>query len=90
MLTATSSFFIQVAATLRGVIVKITGIEPEIDSTLDEVGLASVGLPVVVGLLNKSLASKRIPVSITTLDLVEAKTMADIATVIEKNLERSN
>ena len=41
---------LDVAATMcTPLIEKMTGIEPEMDSTLDEVGLASVGIPVIVG-----------------------------------------
>ena len=56
----------------------MTGIEPEMDSTLDEVGLASVGIPIIVGMLNSAFSTKNNPISVTAADLVEAKTIEDI------------
>jgi hypothetical protein len=38
----------------------MTGIEPEMDSTLDEIGLASVGIPVIVGMINSACSTKKI------------------------------
>lgn len=74
---------IDIAETLCGLIEKMTGIEPEMDSTLDEVGLASVGIPVIVGMLNSAFSTKKNPLSISSADLVEAKTIADIIEVVE-------
>lgn len=73
-----------VTKTLYELIENMTGIEPEVDSTLDEVGLASVGIPVIVGMLNTAFSNKSSPISITTLDLAQTRTMADIVAVIEK------
>ena len=61
----------------------MTGIEPMMDSTLDECGLASIGLPVLVGLLNKNFSTKKRKLNITASDLVEAKTIGDMADVID-------
>jgi acyl-CoA synthetase (AMP-forming)/AMP-acid ligase II len=74
---------INVAETLCELIEKMTGIEPEMDSTLDEVGLASVGIPVIVSMLNSAFSSKSYPITITSSDLVEAKTIEDIVGVVE-------
>ncbi len=59
----------------------MTGIEPEEDSTLDEVGLASVGIPVLVARINSSLSNKNLStrsLSITSVDLMRCKTIKDI------------
>jgi len=62
---------------------KMTGIEPDLDSTLDEVGLASVGLPVIVGMLNSTFGTKKTPMSITAAELVETETIEDMVAVVE-------
>ena len=64
------------------IIEKMTGIEPNHDSTLEECGLASVGIPVLVGLLNKTFSKKGKVLGITTIDLVAAKTIEDMAEVV--------
>jgi hypothetical protein len=56
----------------------MTGIEPEMDSTLDEIGLASVGIPVIVGMINSACSTKKNPLSITSADLVGCKTIGDM------------
>jgi len=79
---------VDVGKTLCNLIEKMTGIEPEMDSTLDEVGLASVGIPVIVGMLNSAFSTKKNPLSIGSSDLVEAKTIEDIAVVVEGHRAR--
>ena len=66
----------------------MTGLEPECDSTPEEVGLASVGLPVMAGMLNSAFSNGSSPISITARELVHAKTMDDIVDVIENVLAR--
>ena len=48
----------------------------------DEVGLASVGIPVIVGMLNSAFSTKKNPLSIGSSDLVEAKTIEDIGKLL--------
>ena len=79
---------IDVTQTLSKVIEKMTGIEPDIDSTLEEVGLASVGIPVIVGMLNSTFSTKKNPLSITNADLVEAKTIEDMVSFVETAIAR--
>jgi len=74
---------IDISVVLLGLIEKMTGIEPELDSTLDEVGLASVGIPVIVGMLNSTFSTKKFPISISGADLVEAESIEDIVLVVE-------
>ena len=61
------------------VIEDMTGLEVEPDWLLEECGLASIGIPVLAGLLQKKYAG----ISLSVTDLVEAETIADIAAVIE-------
>merc|ERR1712129_17403 len=68
---------------LRGIIEGMTGIEPEMDFTLEECGLASIGVPVLVTLLNKNFSTKKNKVKITAADLVTAKTIYDIGNVVD-------
>merc|ERR1712127_3679 len=79
---------IDIGQSLHRQIERMTGIEPEMDSTLDEVGLASVGIPVIVGMLNSSFSTRRTPLSVTSADLVHAKSVKDIVTVVEAARER--
>ena len=68
---------------LREVIEGMTGIEPMLDYTLDECGLASIGIPVLVGLLNKNFSSKVRKMNMQASDLVEAKTIGDMVEIID-------
>jgi hypothetical protein len=68
---------------LCNIIEKMTGIEPESDSTLEECGLASVGIPVMVALLNKTFSRKGKVLGITATDLVGAKTISDMAEKVD-------
>lgn len=77
------SLFADIGKALCGFIENMTGIEPEMDSTLDEVGLASVGIPVIVGMLNSQFSTKKNPLSISSADLVDANTIEDIVVVVE-------
>jgi len=74
---------INIRQTLFGIIERTTGIEPDMDSTLDEVGLASVGILVIVGMLNGAFSTKREPLAISQQDLLRARTIADIIEVVE-------
>ena len=68
---------------MREVIEGMTGIEPMLDYTLDECGLASIGIPVLVGLLNKNFSSKVRKLNMQASDLVEAKTIGDMVEIID-------
>jgi len=72
-----------IGETLCNIIEKMTGIEPELDSTLEECGLASVGIPVIVSLLNKSFSKKDKALGIITADLVGANSILDMVGKIE-------
>ena len=74
---------VDIRQTLFNIIERMTGIEPEMDSTLDEVGLASVGITVIVGMLNDAFSRKNEPCDVTHQDLMGAKTMGDIIAVVE-------
>lgn len=75
--------------TIFGIIENVTGIEPELDSTLDEVGLASVGIPVIVGMVNRAFNTKQQePLAVTQQDLVGAKTIGEIIAVVDNARDR--
>jgi hypothetical protein len=61
----------------------MTGIEPFLDYTLEECGLASIGVPALVNLLNKNFSTKKRRVNITASDLVGAKTIGDMVEVVD-------
>lgn len=69
---------------LCNIIENMTGIEPELDSTLEECGLASVGIPVMVGLLNKTFSKKGKALGITATNLIGAKTISDMVKKVEE------
>ena len=58
------------------------------DITLDEVGLASVGIPVIVGMVNEAFSTKKEPLAVTQQDLVGAKTIGEIIAVVENARDR--
>ena len=75
--------------TIFGIIENVTGIEPELYSTLDEVGLASVGIPVIVGMVNRAFNTKQQePLAVTQQDLVGAKTIGEIIAVVDNARDR--
>ena len=59
-----------VTDTLFQIIEGLTGIEPGINFMLDDVGLVSVGLPVIVRMLNDAFSKKHEPCNITHQDLI--------------------
>ncbi len=61
----------------------MTGIEPLMEYTLGECGLASIGVPVLVNLLNKNFLTKERQFNITASDLVGAKTIGDMVEVVD-------
>lgn len=71
------------AKLLTELIESMTGIEPLLDYTLEECGLASIGVPVLVNLLNKNFSTKERKINVTAADLVEAKTIGDMVDVVD-------
>lgn len=67
----------------------MTGIEPQLDWSLEECGLASVGVPVIVGLLNKRFSKKDHAVQITAADLISSKTIAEMVDVVDGAKEKA-
>ena len=68
---------------LAQIIEGMTGIEPLMDYTLEECGLASVGVPILVNLLNKNFSNKKRRFNIAASDLVGAKTIGDMVKVVD-------
>ena len=73
---------------LSDIVEGMTGIEPTMDSTLEECGLASIGVPVLVNLLNKNFFNKKRRLKIEASALVEAKTIGDMAEIIQSILSK--
>jgi len=73
---------------LIGAIEDMTGIEPQLDWTLDQCGLSSVGLPQLAGRLGMALSSQTVLVAISTKELSKATTVGDIVKVVEATMLR--
>ena len=70
-----------VELTVSKIIEDVTGIRPHLDWTLEECGIASIGLAVLATSLNKSLSLSK-PKSILSDDLISAKSVADLVDLI--------
>ena len=73
---------------LSDIVEGMTGIEPTMDYTLEECGLASTGVPVLVNLLNRNFFNKMRLLKLEASDLVEAKTIGDMAEIIQSILSK--
>ena len=74
------------AETVCDVIFQLTGSEVDPDATLEQCGLASVGLPVLVRLLTSALPG----LTINATDLVAAGTLQEIADNIDMRLKHND
>jgi acyl-CoA synthetase (AMP-forming)/AMP-acid ligase II/peptidoglycan/LPS O-acetylase OafA/YrhL len=68
---------------LLHIIEGMTGIEPELDSSLEDCGLASIGAPVLVALLNKAFSTKARKVTVAASDFVQAETIAEMVEIVD-------
>ena len=68
----------------------MTGFAPQLDWTLDQCGLSSVGLPQLASRLKNAFSSKTNPVSISAAQLSAARTVGDIVDVIKAGIEQAN
>jgi hypothetical protein len=67
---------------------EMTGIsEAEADWALEECGLASIGLPVLVGLLNKRFSIPKRNLHIAVVDMAGVDTIASIAKVVDDAID---
>ena len=73
-----------IAPLLLDIIEGLTGIEPKLEYTLEDCGLASIAVPALVASLNKAFYKKKLDFTIAAADLVSADTIADIAGAIEE------
>lgn len=62
----------------------MSGFAPELDWTLDQCGLSSVGLPQLAQRLQNALSTKHKPISISTASLSSARTVGDIVAVLNE------
>jgi hypothetical protein len=60
----------------------MSGFAPELDWTLDQCGLSSVGLPQLAQRLQKALSSKSNPMPVSPATLSSARTVGDIVKVL--------
>ena len=51
----------------------MTGIEPEADYTLEDCGLASIGMAQLVGLINKRFSRSAVLVQVSVMDMIEVQ-----------------
>eukprot|EP00804_Cyclotella_cryptica_P010364 CCRYP_012263-RF/>CCRYP_012263-RF protein AED:0.06 eAED:0.06 QI:3167/0.77/0.7/1/0.22/0.3/10/438/611 len=79
---------VDINAAVCGIIEKMTGFEPDLDSNLEECGLSSIGVPVIVRLLNENFSKKKQPLGVTSRDVVNARTVAGIIEVVEALRDR--
>jgi len=73
----------ETATVLIKIIEGMTGIEPELDYTLEECGLASIGVPALVTLMNKQFSKGKRKVSVDATSLVSAETIGDMVEIID-------
>lgn len=62
----------------------MTGLNPELDWTLDQCGLSSVGLPQLAKRLQTAISTKHEPIAISSASLSTARTVGDIVAIISK------
>jgi len=75
---------VSVEEALLDAVEDMTGFEPELDWTLDQCGLSSVGLPILAARLKKAFSTKTSPLNITTAALSQARTVQDLVIVIQE------
>ena len=51
----------------------MTGIEPEADFSLEDCGLASIGMAQLVGLINKRFSRSAVHVQVSVMDMIEVQ-----------------
>lgn len=68
----------------------MTGISPELDWTLDQCGLSSIGLPQLAMRLQKSVSTKSNAVSVSAASLSSARTIGDVAIILSSIKKLSN
>ncbi len=63
---------------------EMSGFAPELDWTLDQCGLSSVGLPILAARLKEAFSTKTRSLNITTAALSTARTIQDLVKVLEE------
>lgn len=75
---------VNLADALVDAIEDMSGFAPELDWTLDQCGLSSVGLPQLAQRLQKALSSKGSNMTVTAASLSSARTVGDIVKVLQE------
>ena len=81
---------IEIEEALLEAVEDMTGFEPELDWSLAQCGLSSVGLPILAARLSTAFSTKTKPIQITTAALSDARTMRDLITVVEKEQKKTD
>ena len=81
---------VEVKEALLEAIEDMTGFAPELEWSLDQCGLSSVGLPLLAARLSKAFSTKTTPLSITTAALSKARTVQDLVGVVENVRSKSD
>ena len=68
----------------------MTGFAPQLDWTLDQCGLSSVGLPQLAVRLKNVFSTKTNPVSISAAQLSDARTVGDIVDAVKAAVGQAN
>lgn len=76
--------------TLLDAIEDMTGLTPELDWTLDQCGLSSVGLPQLARRLQIALSKKNIQMAVSAGALSSARTVGDILELLQDAQDESN
>ena len=75
---------VNLADALVEAIEDMSGFAPELDWTLDQCGLSSVGLPQLAQRLQKALSGKGSNMTVTAASLSSARTVGDIVKVLHE------
>ena len=81
---------LSVEDTLISAIEDMTGFAPELDWTLDQCGLSSLGLPQLALRIGKAMSATTTPISINASQLSDAQTVGDICQAIKNAILQAN
>lgn len=69
---------------------EMTGFTPELDWTLDQCGLSSIGLPQLALRIKNAMSTATSPISISASQLSDAQTVGDICQAIKNAILQAN
>jgi len=68
----------------------LTGVEATMNSTLEECGLSSIGMPIVVSTLNALLTKKHEDAVVNVSEMIQARSISDMVAAIDTAKARSS